>query len=96
MFRNELRFSDGSTGSECVFKHSRLCLQAQSREGERSETELSAILLSFIECEVEQEKCTAVSSPARGEADEEQEEGSEEEEGGKGKPEETAPLCDVR
>lgn len=36
------------------------------------ETKLSATLLSFIECEVEQEKRTAVSSPTQREADEEQ------------------------
>lgn len=41
------------------------------REQGSHETELSAILLSFIECEVEQEQCAAASSPAQREADEE-------------------------
>lgn len=43
----------------------------QARLRDPSETELSAVLLSFIECEAKQEDRTAVSSQTQREADEE-------------------------
>lgn len=57
-------------------------------KGDCGETELSAILLSFIECEAKQEKRTAVSSLTQREADEEQRRES-------GRKSESSPLCDV-
>lgn len=48
------------------------CPEQEGRQRDSPETELSAILLSFIECEAKQENRTAVSSLTQREADEEQ------------------------